>query len=107
MSPITTITRKSLNMVAELALWISQTPPGFQSKLFVVPTRDPNDGLEPGRLASCLPQQMWISKGEYELFFKVLIRHFLCSWQSAKTPGGGSFGHPRQERCLSHTLSAQ
>ena len=22
------------------------------------------------------------------------------SWQSAKTPGGGSFGHPRQEECL-------
>ena len=65
--------------------------------------------VEPGflasRLASCLPQQMWISKGEYELFFKVLIRHFLCSWQSAKTPGGGSFGHPRQRECLSHTPS--
>ena len=38
---------------------------------------DRNVGLEPGclasRLASCLvglPQQMWISKGEYELFLK-------------------------------------
>ena len=35
---------------------------------------DPNVGLEPGCLASCLvglPQQMWISKGEYELFESV------------------------------------
>ena len=47
---------------------------------------------------------MWISKGEYELFFKVLIRHFLCSWQSPKTPSGGSFGHPRQEECLCLTI---
>ena len=40
---------------------------------------------------------------------KVLNRHFLecesaLSWQSAKTPGGGSFGHPRQEECLCLTI---
>ena len=82
----------------------------FQSKLFVVRTKIRMTGLSRAAWQAvwqavrwCLPQQMWISKGEYELFFKVLIRHFLCSWQSAKTPGGGSFGHPRQEECLSHT----
>ena len=35
---------------------------------------DPSVGLEPGCLVSCLvgvPQQMWISKGEYELFESV------------------------------------
>ena len=26
------------------------------------------------------------------------------NWQSAKTPGGGSFGHPRQEECLCLTI---
>ena len=26
------------------------------------------------------------------------------SWQSAKTPGGGSFGHPRQEERLCLTI---
>ena len=44
-------------------------------------------------------------EGRVRTVFKVLIRHFLCSWQSAKTPGGGSFGHPRQKEFLSHTPS--
>ena len=63
---------------------------------------DPNVGLEPGclasRLASCLvvctTADVDLEGVEYELFFKVLIRHFLCSWQSAKTAGGGSFWPP-------------
>ena len=83
----------------------------FQSKLFVVRTKIRMTGLSRAAWQAvwqavwwCLPQQMWISKGEYELLFKVLIRHFLCSWQSAKTPGGGSFGHPRQEECLCLTI---
>ena len=58
---------------------------GFQFDLYLLSVQivcssyeDPNVGLEPGylasRLASCLvglPQQMWISKGEYELFESV------------------------------------
>ena len=74
--------------------------------------KDPNDGLEPGclasRLASCLVVFTTADvdlEGRVRTVFKVLIRHFLCSWQSGKTPGGGSFGHPRQEECLSHTPS--
>ena len=43
-------------------------------------------------------------EGRVRTVFKVLFRHFLCSWQSAKTPGGGSFGHPRQEECLCLTI---
>ena len=58
----------------------------FQSKLLVFTTADVD--LE----------------GRVRTVFKVLIRHFLCSWQSAKTPGGGSFGNPRQEECLCLTI---
>ena len=43
-------------------------------------------------------------EGRVRTVFKVLIRHFLCSWQSAKTPGGVSSGHPRQEECLCLTI---
>ena len=50
-------------------------------------------------------QQMWVLKGEYELFFEsVDLTLPKVRWQSAETPRWESWP-PRQEECLSHTPS--
>ena len=67
----------------------------FQSKLFVVRTKIRMTGLSRAawhsRLASCLVVFTTVDvdlEGRVRTVFKVLIGHFLCSWQGAKTPGG-------------------
>ena len=69
----------------------------FSPNCFLFVRRSEHVGLGPG-----LPTADVDLEGRVRTVFKVLNRHFpecesALSWQSAKTPGGGSFGHPRQE----------
>ena len=77
----------------------------FQSKLFVVRSKIRMSGLSWAAWQAVYHSRCGSRRASTNCFQSVDIRHFLCSWQSAKTPGGGSFGHPRQEECLSHTPS--